>query len=213
MPAWRLEMSFSVRLTEMPCPKMNPLAETLKSLAAALDRAEIRYVIGGSMASSAWGVLRATYDVDLVAAIAPPRIEQLVAELGREWYADPIQIREAIAAKRAFNLIHIPLGNKVDVFPATDDFHLCQLERAVDLILPSLESAGEFPVATAEDILLAKLQWYRMGEEVSERQWNDILGILAANPNIDFAYARAWAARLRVDDLLDRALAEERADG
>jgi hypothetical protein len=189
---------------------MNPLAETLRTLAAALDRAEIRYVVGGSMASSAWGVLRATYDVDLVAAIAATRIEQLIGELGPEWYADPVQIREAIAGRRAFNLIHIPLGNKVDIFPATNDFHRRQLERAVDLVLPSMESAGEFPVATAEDILLAKLQWYRMGGEVSERQWNDILGILAANSDLDFAYARPWAVRLAVEDLLNKALEESR---
>ena len=66
--------------------------------------------------------------------------------------------------------------------------------------------AGAVPIATAEDILVAKLDWYTAGGEVYERQWSDILGILAANSGLDLTYARTWAARLRVDHLLDRAL-------
>lgn len=62
--------------------------------------------------------------------------------------------------------------------------------------------------ATAEDILLAKLDWYRAGGETSDRQWSDILGILAANPSLDLVYARNWAQQLGVDYLLARALAE-----
>jgi hypothetical protein len=67
-------------------------------------------------------------------------------------------------------------------------------------------------VASAEDILLAKLQWYRMGGEVSERQWSDIAGILAVNSELDAAYLRTWAVRLGVEDLLDKAVAESKLD-
>ena len=31
-------------------------------------------------------------------------------------------------------------------------------------------------VSSPEDTLLAKLEWYRMGGEVSERQWRDVQG-------------------------------------
>ena len=109
---------------------MNPLGVTLRSFAAAMDRLGIPYLIGGSVASSARGIVRMTYDIDVVASIAAFQTERLARELGREWYAEPEQMRDAIAARRAFNVIHIPLGNKVDIFPATEDFHLCQLERA-----------------------------------------------------------------------------------
>jgi len=187
---------------------MDPLAGTISALASVLDRLGIAYVIGGSVASSARGVVRATFDIDIVAAIARPQAERFASALGPEWYADPDQMRAAIAAKRAFNVIHIPLGNKVDIFPATEDFHLCQLERATRVSLPFAEESAKYPVATAEDILLAKLQWYRDGGEVSERQWTDILGILAVNPDLDFAYVRPWAARLGVERLLARALEE-----
>jgi hypothetical protein len=186
---------------------MTPLAKTLKTLAEALDRIGIRYAIGGSVASSARGIYRATNDIDLIAIVIAAQTERLGGELGSDWYADAEQMRNAIAARRAFNVIHIPLGNKVDIFPATDDFHLSQVERATR-VAPFPDDTNLYPVATAEDILLAKLQWYRLGGESSERQWNDISGIVAANPDLDLAYLSAWAARLGVTDLLDRALAE-----
>jgi len=187
---------------------MNPLAGTLRSLAATLDRLGIAYVIGGSMASSTRGVFRATADIDIVAAISEFQVERFARELGPDWYAEPDQMRAAIAARRAFNVIHISQGNKVDIFPATEDFHLCQLERATRVALPFFDDATRYPVATPEDILLAKLQWYKAGGGVSERQWTDILGILSTNPTLDLAYVRSWAARLRVEDLLAKALAD-----
>jgi hypothetical protein len=187
---------------------LNPLARTLSSLAAALERAGIAYAVGGSMASSVRGVVRATYDIDVVAGIVASQAERLASELGPDWYADPQQMRDAIAARRAFNVIHIPLGDKVDIFPAFEEFHFVQLERATRVALRFLDVQAEYPVATAEDILLAKLQWFRAGGGVSERQWKDILGILVANPQIDSNYLRLWAAKLRVEDLLNKAITE-----
>jgi hypothetical protein len=147
-------------------------------------------------------------DVDLVAAIDTSQVEPLALALGRNWYAEPEQMREAIRRGRPFNLIFIPTAEKFDIFPATADFHFAQLERATRENVEVAGDSVECPVATAEDILIAKLQWYRIGGETSERQWNDIAGILSLNPRLDLSYLRTWAARLRVTDLLDRALAE-----
>jgi len=187
---------------------MNPLADTLKQLASALESVGIPYVIGGSVASAVRGVVRATYDVDLVAHIGLSQTEQLAKALGPAWYADPFQMRSAIAAGRSFNLIDTHLGNKVDIFPATEEFHHSQLQRATRVALRFLGDEHLYPVATAEDILLAKLQWYAAGGEVSERQWTDILGILKTGRPLDQAYVEAWALRLGVARLLARALAE-----
>jgi hypothetical protein len=173
-----------------------------------LDRLGIAYAVGGSLASSARGIVRATFDVDLIAAISPFQAQRFAAELGPEWYADPNQIRESIVIGRAFNVIHIPLGNKVDIFPAKSEFHASQLQRATAVGLPFLQDSAQYPVATAEDTVLAKLEWYRLGGEVSERQWTDILGVLSTNPQLDLGYTRAWATRLGVGALLERALRE-----
>ena len=68
------------------------------------------------------------------------------------------------------------------------------------------ELSGEFYlIAAAEDIILIKLQWYRLGNEVSERQWTDLTNVLRLNrQKLDVGYLRTWAKRLEVDDLLSR---------
>ena len=184
---------------------MDELANVLSLLAAALDRLEIPYAVGGSIASSVRGVVRATEDIDVVARLAARQADELASELGPDWYADADQIRSAISAGRAFNLVYLRTLHKVDVFPASGPFHLSQLERATRA---TVGEQAEFPVASAEDILLAKLQWYRDGGEVSDRQWSDITGIVAVNPGLDRQYLEGWAARLGVSRLLVRALAD-----
>jgi hypothetical protein len=64
-------------------------------------------------------------------------------------------------------------------------------------------------VYTAEDILLQKLRWYRLGQEVSDRQWRDVLAIIAVQADaLDLTYLRRAASPLGLSDLLERALYE-----
>ena len=183
------------------------LAKTLELLTAALDRLVIPYVVVGSVASSARGSYRATEDIDLLAKIATHQAAELAQALGKDWYADAGQIQDAIAAGRSFNLIYMPYSQKVDIFPAKDEFCAAQLQHATNLPLPGLGTSVWYPVASAEDIVLAKLQWYKAGGETSERQWSDILRVIRSTPDIDWTYMGSWAARLGVSELLARAKA------
>jgi hypothetical protein len=180
------------------------MTNALAVLAGALEHLRIPYLIGGSLASSAHGVLRATLDVDILAAVRAEHAAPLCAVLGDGWYAEAAEIRSAVAASRAFNLIHIPSVRKFDIFPATSDFHASELSRATRQEVDCFGERTVCPVATAEDVLLAKLQ-YQAGGQVSERQWADITGILSANRDLDFCYLRDWARTLGVEALLDRA--------
>jgi hypothetical protein len=183
---------------------MNELAGVLKLVASALDRLRVPYAIGGSVASSVRGVMRATYDIDIVAQLNVAAAGPLAAVLGPEWYADPEQIREALFAGRPFNVIYIPTAYKIDIFPATNAFHISEIQRAT----PADFAPGvSVPVASPEDCLLAKLCWYRDGGEISDRQWSDVAGIVATNPALDRSYLDLWAARLGVTGLLEKALA------
>ena len=96
---------------------------------------------------------------------------------------------------------------KVDVFVSKNrPFDRRAFERARPA---TTESGGELPVSSAEDTVLAKLEWYRRGGEVSERQWSDVTGVLRAVRAFDEAYLRQGAVELGVADLLDRALEED----
>lgn len=172
------------------------------------DRLGIRYHVAGSFASSIHGVPRQTRDLDLVADLPVETVPALVALLERDFYLDAESVRRAIARHISFNLLHLDTGFKIDVFPLgptafdRSEFHRAAPQRLVD------EPPREVFVKSAEDILLRKLEWYRAGGEVSDRQWTDVLGIVRTQGNrLDFDYLRRWAEELRVEDLLERALA------
>jgi hypothetical protein len=189
----------------------HPLARGLNQLTTALTGLKIPFMVSGSLASITHGEIRYTQDGDLLAVIGPLQIPRLAEALGREWYFDLDLIRRSIEAGRGFNLIHMTTACKFDIFPASSDFHESQLRRAKPTQL-RIEGANACPVATAEDILLSKLAWYREGGGVSEVQWRDIGGILVINPELDWDYVNHWAARLGVSDLLEKAKAEAQAD-
>jgi len=61
--------------------------------------------------------------------------------------------------------------------------------------------------ASPEDTVIAKLEWYRAGAEVSDRQWNDISGVIKMQgANLNLEYMQERAKELGVSDLLDRVL-------
>jgi len=169
----------------------------------------IPYFLGGSMASSVHGIYRATADADFVAAVRPDHAELLVRMLEPAFYADLAAIQTAAAAHRSFNVIHFDTMLKVDVFVAgPDPFHRSQMRRRV---LQATGSDGQTSlyVASPEDTVLAKLQWYRDGGGVSDRQWNDVLGVLKVQgPTLDRAYLLEWARELGLAELLCRAVDE-----
>ncbi len=147
------------------------------------DRLQIPYLVGGSIASAYYGVARSTLDVDIVADLQSEQVHNLVAALGDDFYADDEMIRGAIQQRSSFNLIHLKTMFKVDVFIRKErPFDGAQFERRVEQVLTADHQQKAF-ICSAEDIILAKLEWYRLGNEVSDRQWRDILGVLKCKPN------------------------------
>ncbi len=174
---------------------------------AVLEKLGVRHHVGGSFASSIHGVPRQTRDLDLVADLTTGHVAAFAASLQADFYLDDEAIRRAIERHAQFNLIHRASGFKVDVFVSgAGAFDRAEMQRAVAY------SLGEDPprsvaIKSAEDTLLRKLAWYRLGGEVSDRQWTDVLGIVRTQAGrLDLPYLRAWAAQLDVADLLHRAL-------
>jgi hypothetical protein len=187
---------------------VSDFGQALHALVEALGRSAIPYMIGGSMASGIHGVYRTSLDVDLVADIHPGQIAHFVRELGGGFYADADMMGDALESQRSFNLIHFASSYKFDLFPlSSDPFQQSQFSRREMKEVAIGGAALAMPVATAEDTLLMKLVWYRSGGEVSERQWNDVRGIVAVQQQrLDREYLHTWAAYLKVTDLLEAAL-------
>lgn len=183
------------------------LAVALTPIVAAFDRLGIVYQIGGSVASSAHGTPRSTLDVDLVADLRSEHVAPLCDALRGDYYADPDLVRDAIARRACANFLHLTTGWKVDVFVLRDgEYDRRAFLRFVERSVAGSAPGQRFRLATAEDVLLRKLQWFRSGGEVSERPWQDVLGLLRVQADaLDRAYLHEWAAKLQLDHLLERA--------
>ncbi len=186
---------------------MNPdQIEIALRVAHVLEEQHVRYVEGGSLASSIAGEPRSTLDVDVIVELSDDKVAAVVAALGEDFYADADGIRQAIREKSSANLIHLATSIKVDVFimggsPIDEE----QMDRRLRLRVDTDPDQYLF-VYTPEDILLQKLRWYQMGNEVSDRQWRDIMGIVVVQGKaLDVDYLRRAAQALAVSDLLQRA--------
>jgi hypothetical protein len=182
------------------------LLAAIMPIAEALERLNVAYHIGGSVASSIHGIPRLTIDADLVADLRLEDVQLLVNQLEPNYYIDADAVTDAIKRRRSFNAIHLDTMLKVDVFiPKTRLFDQEELRRVRLEVL--VEGTRPFYTASPEGTILNKLEWYRMGGEVSDRQWNDILGVLKVQGTaLDLPYLRRWATNLQVANLLERAL-------
>lgn len=184
----------------------------LRLLLDALERLSVPYAVGGSLASSIHGVPRATVDVDLVVQLPASRIGAFSEQLQPDFYADPDVIEEAVEAERPFNLIHYESSYKFDLFPLPDDpYYRSELERRRFTVFSPVEGETlRFAVVSAEDTISTKLVWYRAGGETSERQWNELRGVVSVRAaDLDHGYLAKWAKHLGVDDLLARLMTVE----
>jgi hypothetical protein len=186
------------------------LLAALAPVAAALERLGVRHYVGGSVASTIHGAIRSTMDVDLVCELGADQIEAFLAAFGDDFYVSGHAVRQAVERRSCFNLIHLPTAYKVDVFVSRGRlFDQTAMARAV------LQKLAEddpvlVPVATVEDSIVAKLESFRMGDESSQRQWDDVCRLVALHgPVLDLAHIRRMAESVGVMDLLERLLATQ----
>jgi hypothetical protein len=175
----------------------------------AFEKLSIPYYIGGSIASSLYGMARATLDVDIVADLKVDYIAPLKQFLEHQYYIDEDMIAEAIRTNSSFNLIHLETMIKIDVFIHKDEPY--SLEALQRIRKDTFEDTAkvEFYFSSPEDIIIHKLQWYKMGGLVSERQWLDVIGVIKVQGDLlDKKYLAGWSRKLGLSSLLKDAFVE-----
>lgn len=173
------------------------------------EKLGIPYLIGGSVASILYGTVRYTNDADIVADIKRHQAHPLARALSEHFFIYVESIQSAIEHQSSFSLVHKESVIKVDIFVNKGrTFDHSRFKRRAEKLM-AISPPRTAWVCTPEDIILAKLEWFRMGGEVSERQWRDVLGVIKIQADkLDEAYLRRWARVLNVSDLLERALEE-----
>lgn len=184
-----------------------PLAVTL-TVTAVLEALGLEYAVGGSLASSMHGIPRSTNDADLLVALPGRAVQDLVAALEAEFYVDRDMVFDAVRRCSSFNIVHLRTMFKVDFFIADRSGLIREeLSRREPAVLG--DPPRTLQVCSAEDIVLQKLLWFRAGNEASERQWGDLLGVIQVRGDrLDRAYLGRWIAHLHLEDLAQRAFTE-----
>lgn len=190
--------------------KKPDILTALKPVIDIFEKLSIPYYIGGSIASSIYGIARATIDVDIVANLDIHHIPALKQHLENDYYIDGDMIKEAIRNKSSFNLIHLETVIKIDVFVYKDDpFQRNVIQRRLEDTLEEDNTGRTFYFSSPEDIIINKLMWYKTGGEVSDRQWLDVMGVIKVQgESLDKSYLKNWSQRLQIVELLNKAFDE-----
>jgi len=183
--------------------------EVIERLADVLDSLDVRYAIGGSVASALYGVVRFTRDADISVQPFSLVADRLYDLLKDEFYISREAMEEALKSHGSFNVIHFETAFKIDIFiQGPGEFEGRLLDRRRMLRLAEI-SRRDVCVVSPEDIILLKLRWFKETDCTSERQWNDVLGVLGVQgKSLDFEYLMDSARKLGLEELLERARAE-----
>ena len=178
-------------------------------VAEIFDKLNIPYMVGGSLASSVHGIPRATQDIDIVADIKPVQVDSLVKAFEGEFYIDADMVQDAIKYSSSFNIIYLETMFKVDIFVLKNDFASQNEMNRRQPYQAAEYSQIAFFVSSAEDIIIQKLNWFQLGGGISERQWNDILGVFQVQKEtLDYSYLQKGAKIKGVGELLEQAIEE-----
>lgn len=183
--------------------------EVLRVFVDALEAADVPYMLTGSFASGYYGHSRSTQDVDFVIMPTPDQLRALVASFPDPlFYVDLEAAMEALRESAQFNVIDRENAYKADfIIRKPYPFNQQEFNRRVSATI----SGVPLVVASAEDVLLSKLQWSKLGGSL--RQIEDAAGILELRKDsLDRAYIEGWVERLDLGDQWRTTLESARLD-
>jgi hypothetical protein len=201
-----LKQSWSGPFREQAMNSTDENLRVLREVVTALTQLNITYALGGSWASSLQGQPRFTRDADISVEPFQGKEKALCACFGPDYYLSLEAIQSAVQNRTSFNIINLTVGFKVDLFIQRErPFDRSFMNRRRSLELPNFPKQT-IAVVTPEDIVLLKLEWFRIGGEVSDQQWKDVLGVLQTQAGkLDEEYLTYWAGQLNLTDLLTQA--------
>lgn len=175
----------------------NEQLEFVKQIARRLDAARIPYMLTGSVAMALYATPRMTRDVDVVVACGSGDAEKMVRLFESDCYVDKESVRDAIARRSMFNIIHNDWVIKADFIVRKDEeYRRVEFGRRRRI---DIEGVSVFVVAP-EDLLLSKLCWGK--DSGSELQREDARAIAESAADLDWPYIEKWALVLGINDSL-----------
>lgn len=169
--------------------------DIVRDVSERLTRADISFMLTGSMAMNAYAQPRMTRDVDVVIEVGIEDAERLIAVFAPDYYIDAGAVVRALRSEGMFNVIHQEWIFKVDcIVRKSAAYRREEFARRQRLVIAGVETW----VVSKEDLILSKLCWGL--DSRSEYQARDIRNLLLTG--CDRAYVLKWAAELGVLDYL-----------
>jgi hypothetical protein len=182
------------------------LVSAMTPVIEAFEKLGVQYFLSGSIACSVYGLPRGAQDIDLIAELQVEHVSPLVEQLRRTYTLNERAVKDAIQKRSIFSLLHMSSLMKVDVLlPQSRPFDSLLFQRAQQL--PLVEGYRPVWITSPEDVVLMRLEWYRISGTTADDQWNDLLGVMKVQaPTLDLAYLDQQAGILNVSELLEQAL-------
>ena len=179
---------------------MSEELEVLKLVTQRLKRDKIPYFVSGSIAANYYTTPRMTRDVDIVIELLSNQISKFVKAFQEDFYLDQAVIKDEVARKGMFNLIHKEYAFKIDfIIRKSSPFQDSSFQRKKEVMI------GDFGISliSLEDLIIAKLLWAK--DTFSEFQLNDVRNLLNSTKNIDQEYLKKWVKLLGLEKILNEA--------
>jgi len=178
--------------------------ELIKEVASRLKEAGIEYMMTGSMALAVYSIPRMTRDIDIIIQVSPEDTARIVQLFQDDFYIDESSVRQAVQGRRMFNIIHNESVIKVDFIVRKDEeYRALEFSRRQQIDIEGVSIS----VVAPEDLILSKLVWARQSN--SELQLRDVRQMLTTINDLDNAYLDRWSEELGVEDMLEKARANE----
>ena len=153
-------------------------------------------MVSGSFASAYHGAPRASQDIDLIIDPTADQLEKLLLALpDSEYYVSRDAAHDALQRRSQFNVIDLATNWKIDlIVRKSRRFSQEEFARRI----PANLGGVQLSVATAEDVAIAKMEWAKLGG--SQRQLEDVAGILRGRRDLDREYIQRWVQTLELDE-------------
>ena len=176
--------------------KSGEILQVIADVVERLEKADIPYMISGSIAGNIYGEPRFTNDIDIVLQVGDHHRQTIYNCFADGYYLSQVAVEDAFTRLGMLNIIHSTLFVKCDlIFLRPDEFSQNAFKRRQAV---QIENHNVFFISL-EDLILQKLLWRK--ETQSEQQLSDIKRLIAQNDAIlDREHLRTWSQRLDLQE-------------
>lgn len=179
---------------------MSEELEVLRIVTLRLNKANIPYMISGSIAANYYTIPRMTRDIDIVVELARPDIDRFVDLFREDFYVDKETIKTEVLNQGMFNLIHTQHVVKIDfILRKPSAYHQIAFSRRKKVLIEH----SPIYFISPEDLVISKLSWAK--DSRSETQLKDVRNLLKTVDGLDLKYIENWTSQLGLEQIYKEA--------